>query len=432
MAERGTGSARRRRERRLRAQWRHEHQTVATALAAATHHSAQRGEWRDLHEAPRGQRTASAEATYDALRSQTTSVAGDTEFFSLYEKELGGTRPDRLYEVRPQGRVQRRTVEQIVDTTLIVPSLDVPVPQRENHLVEGCRHLDLPIPEQAIEVPKISSTPRPPRRRRGGKCRRLYPILRYVGLWSRTWTFQFLMVVEVVSVSEVFKVFIGQSSTAFGEAWYFPAATAEQTVDTLVPRGDRTLHPASSSVLPVTANQWVFSTFPRGKKVRGRARTRGRNCSPSRAHPRRRLSWHRRFFMRASGRTMLVVCGCSFLVVGGNFWARTQKSGGQGKAGTVPSSCVSLRALLKVFPVHRARAVRTWNLCIISSVFASGSIAEEYGNLILREMTFLRWCNAWFSVDICSASVLWWLWKNLHSFCVMADSFPDALLLHSA
>ena len=96
----------------------------------------------------------------------------------------------------------------------------------------------------------------------------------------------------------------------------------------------------------------------------------------------------------------------------------------------------SLRTLLKVFPVHRARAVRTWNLCIISSVLASGShcsgrlgIAEE---LILREMTFLRECNAWFSVDICSASVLWWLWKNLYSFYVMADSFPDALLLHSA
>ena len=67
----------------------------------------QRGEWRDLNEAPGGQRTASAEATCDALRSQTTSVAGDTEFFSLYEEELGGTRPDRLYEVRPQERVQR-------------------------------------------------------------------------------------------------------------------------------------------------------------------------------------------------------------------------------------------------------------------------------------------------------------------------------------
>ena len=93
-----------------------------------------------------------------------SSVAGDTELVSLYEDELGGTRPDRLYEVRPQERDQRRTVEQNVDTTLIVPSLDVPVPQRENQLVEACRHLDLPIPEQVIEVPKISSS-RPPRRR---------------------------------------------------------------------------------------------------------------------------------------------------------------------------------------------------------------------------------------------------------------------------
>ena len=64
----------------------------------------------------------------------------------------------------------------------------------------------------------------------------------------------------------------------------------------------------------------------------------------------------------------------------------------------MPSSCVSLRTLLKAFPVHRARAVRTWNLCIISSVLASGShcsgrlgVAEEYGNLVLREITFLRW-----------------------------------------
>ena len=136
------------------------------ALAAATHHSAQRGEWRDLYEAPRGQRTASAEATYDALRRQTTSVAGDTEFFSLYEEELGSTRPDGLHEVRPQDRVQRRTVEQLVDNTLIVPSLDGPVPQMENQLVEVCRQLDTHVPEQAVEVPKISSAPRHSRRRR--------------------------------------------------------------------------------------------------------------------------------------------------------------------------------------------------------------------------------------------------------------------------
>ena len=46
--------------------------------------------------------------------------------------------PKRLYEVRPQDRDQRRTVEQIIDNTCSsLPSLDVPVPQMENQLVEG-------------------------------------------------------------------------------------------------------------------------------------------------------------------------------------------------------------------------------------------------------------------------------------------------------
>ena len=72
-------------------------------------------------------------------------------YFDLFDEDTEGARPDRLVGVRPQERDQRRTP--------VVPSLDVPVPQRENQLVEACRHLDLPIPEQAIEVPKISSTP---------------------------------------------------------------------------------------------------------------------------------------------------------------------------------------------------------------------------------------------------------------------------------
>ena len=49
---------------------------------------------------------------------------------------------------------------------LFAPSLDVPVPQMDNQLVEVCRQLDVRIPEQVIEVPKISPTPCPPRRRR--------------------------------------------------------------------------------------------------------------------------------------------------------------------------------------------------------------------------------------------------------------------------
>ena len=158
------GAAKRRRDCWLRMHWRHEQLTLQMALAAALHHSRDVGPV--TYNAPRSQKTARAEATNTAPRSQTTSVAGDTEFFSLFKEELGGTRPDRMYEVRPQERDQRHTVEQIVDTVLFAPSLDVPVPQMGNQLVDVCRLFDVLIPEQAIEVPKISPTPRPPRRRR--------------------------------------------------------------------------------------------------------------------------------------------------------------------------------------------------------------------------------------------------------------------------
>ena len=116
----------------------------------------------------------------------------------------------------------------------------------------------------------------------------------------------------------------GQSSTAFSGADH-RSGTAEQIVDIPAPRGGQDLpSSASSSGLPGTANHGVFRTFPRGKKVRIWARTRGRNCSPSRAHPRRRLSW------RISSRTQMV-CGCAFQAVGGNFWAQIQKFGGLGE-----------------------------------------------------------------------------------------------------
>ena len=137
------GAARQRRERRLRAYLKYARMSVAMALAEARHHPA-----------PRGQTTARAEATNDAPRSQTTSVAGDTEFFALCEEEVGGTRPDGLHEVRPQERVQRRTVEH----SLFLPTLDGHVPQMENQLMEVCQLFDVLVPEQAIAVPKISSS----------------------------------------------------------------------------------------------------------------------------------------------------------------------------------------------------------------------------------------------------------------------------------
>ena len=69
-------------------------------------------------------------------------------------------RPPPLVEVRPQGRVQRHTVEDIVDVLLFVQIRDVPVPQMGNQLVASLLHLDEPIPEQVIAVPKISSSSR--------------------------------------------------------------------------------------------------------------------------------------------------------------------------------------------------------------------------------------------------------------------------------
>ena len=51
-------------------------------------------------------------------------------------EEPGGTWPDRLSDVRPQERDQRRTVEQPVDSLPVGPSLDAPVPLVAEQLVD--------------------------------------------------------------------------------------------------------------------------------------------------------------------------------------------------------------------------------------------------------------------------------------------------------
>ena len=249
----GSSAARRRRERRLRSWLRHERMTVRMELAAALHHSSFRGAGSETYDAPRSQRTANSRE--------------DSVYFDLFDEDTEGARPDRLVGVRPQERDQRRTVEQIVDSPPVVPSLDVPVPQRENQLVEACRHLDLPIPEQAIEVPKISSTPRPPRRRvrfAEQTVEQLVEVPTIISYASLRGIMEQNVDIPVPHDGggrvgdRSLQGFPGQSSTAYLGA-DFPAATAEQNV--VIP------HSAlSSSVLPMTAIQGVFSTFPRGKK----------------------------------------------------------------------------------------------------------------------------------------------------------------------
>ena len=149
MAGRDSGAARRRRERRLRSAWRHEQLSVAMALAAATHHSAQQ------YGAPRGQKPATkaregeVRELHHGLRAQ--------------ERPLPGTRPAGLAE--PRGdvvQVQRH----VVGGAPSLPTLVVPVPQMVDQpvdILEIIAKLSPPVVEQVIDVPKIIQDPAPQR-----------------------------------------------------------------------------------------------------------------------------------------------------------------------------------------------------------------------------------------------------------------------------
>ena len=82
---------------------------------------------------------------------------------SSFEEEPGGARPDRLWEVRPQDRDLRRTVDQIVDAVPGLPVLDVPVPQMVDQPLVLFAALHVLVLEQVIEVPKMLTPSRCPR-----------------------------------------------------------------------------------------------------------------------------------------------------------------------------------------------------------------------------------------------------------------------------
>ena len=126
--------------------WRHEQLALRMVLATVEHHS---------HGAPRRQTTASRPR---AEERATFSVTTGTQFFMLDDESVPvtGDRQAALLEPRPQGRVQRHTLEHIIDVLPYVQMLDVLVPQMGNQLVEVFRILDSQVPEQAIDVPKIS------------------------------------------------------------------------------------------------------------------------------------------------------------------------------------------------------------------------------------------------------------------------------------
>ena len=136
MAEHG-GAAMRRRQRRLRQWLRHERLSVAMALAEMNHHAA-----------PRGQTKARAG------REARVALHGHDPEAPLPQ----GSRPPCLGVPRgPHARVQQRTVQLVVDAVPLVPLPDDPVPQMVDTVLEFFSALDLPIGEQVIAVPQIST-----------------------------------------------------------------------------------------------------------------------------------------------------------------------------------------------------------------------------------------------------------------------------------
>ena len=151
------GSVWRRRQRRLRSWW----QSVAMALSAAAHHSFDKVAAGAKYDGLRAQTTDRArEAANKAPRRQKSKAAGETVFFELFDEDTAGMRPGVLAEPRPQERVQRHTMEHIVDYVCCAPlvqTLDAPVPQTVEQLPDVLRFFDrlTTVPEQAVEVPKI-------------------------------------------------------------------------------------------------------------------------------------------------------------------------------------------------------------------------------------------------------------------------------------
>ena len=111
------------------------------ALAEKFHHSACRSVplkeelvEHEQHNAPQGQKTASGR---------------EAEFFDVFDEELGVGRPPPLPEVAgPQARVLRHTVEQMIESFVPVPILDLdsPVPQMVEQLVGVLKVFDKSLP----------------------------------------------------------------------------------------------------------------------------------------------------------------------------------------------------------------------------------------------------------------------------------------------
>ena len=161
-ADGGTGSARRRRERRLRSWLMHEQQSIAAVLATVTHHSFDKvgtasGVLRNRKTATRTGKGEEYETHYTAkFRKTPPPQAAATEHYPMTDDEGGlsaGVRPAPLEETRSQGKLERHAGIGYE----IVQNFDVPVPQMVEQLPNIVQFFAAlsPVPEQVIAVPKI-------------------------------------------------------------------------------------------------------------------------------------------------------------------------------------------------------------------------------------------------------------------------------------
>ena len=283
----GTGSARRRRERRLRSMLRHEQMSVAMALAESTHHSAQRLK------------------TARAGREARVVLHGHIPEAPLPQ----GSQPPCLGEPRgPQDQDQLRNMEQVAACAPMVQILEILVPQLVDQLADVMRFFDmlLPVPEQVIEVPKILLDDVPVRTSiRDTQLVEVPTIISYSSLQGTTEQHVDIPVPRRGGrYPGLQRLLSGQSSTASQLALEsISERIAEQIVDFPVSHGGlQDFRPgqgsSSSSHVPARDQEGLdepgegsFRTFPQNKKkVRSRVRTRVRECPLVSALPRPLLS----------------------------------------------------------------------------------------------------------------------------------------------
>ena len=231
----------------------------------------------------------------------------------------------------PQARIQQRTMEQLADVVPMVQILDFPVPQMVEQLPDVMRFFDflLPVPEQVIEVPKILLDDVPMRTalRDTQLAGQLVEVPMIIAFSSLQRTVEHTVDSPVPSrggrISGLQDFLPRQSSTALHVSpERISERLVEQNVDfpaggglqDFLPRQSSSASSSSPAGVHGSADgpgEGVFRTFLQNKKVRSWVRTRGWNCSPSRAHPPWQLMWITGSMASSSGSALTLCMGHS-------------------------------------------------------------------------------------------------------------------------